>query len=347
MAADLIGHIENDEDKDNVAESNDKNKDVGLDFTGPGITVGYTTTDLSFAVGVMSEVPYDSKETGEVKDVLSTKIVKEDEEHDAKVVKTGDVGSHAVSAELKVNVGPATLEAKLVQGLEARADGEAEDDDKDDDTGIGVKLTTVFGDISLSAGADILMTGEEDDETTSEKNEAMLWEAGGTASVTLTEHTSLKSTFIHSTGAAATDVEVVLSDKSGLVENLGLEVTWGLFDIIGGAEATPGAAPSAENDKSDMFMQADLSYAIAVGGMDDMSDDAMMMKGPTLTPGTKLTINQLDGGDPTVGLEVRALLANAIPATTFGLKWATKRLIDTDALAAQQGVITLWTKIVY
>ena len=347
MAADLIGHIENDEDKDNVAESDDKNKDVGLDFTGPGITVGYTTTDLSFAVGVMSEVPYDSKETGEVKDVLSTKIVKEDEVHDAKVVKTGDVGSHAVSAELKVNVGPATLEAKLVQGLEARADGEAEDDDADDDTGIGVKLTTVFGDISLSAGADIRMTGEEDVETTSEKNEAMLWEAGGTASVTLTEHTSLKSTFIHSTGAAATDVEVVLSDKSGLVENLGLEVTWGLFDIIGGAEAQPGAAPSAENDKSDMFMQADLSYAIAVGGMDDMSDDAMMMKGPTLTPGTKLTINQLDGGDPAVGLEVRALLANAIPATTFGLKWASKQVVDTATSDALQGVITLWTKIAY
>ena len=345
MAADLIGHIENDEDKDNVAESNDDKKDVGLDFAGPGITVGYTTTDLSFAVGVMSEVPYDSKETGEVKDVTTTKIVKEDEVHDAAVAKTGDVGSHAVSAELKVNVGPATLEAKLVQGLEAR--DEPEDKDADDDTGIGVKLTTVFGDISLSAGADILMTGDEDDETTSEKNEAMFWEAGGTASVTLTQHTSLKSTFIHSTGAAATDVEVVLSDKSGLVENLGLEVTWGLFDIIGGAEAKPGAAPSAENDKSDMFMQADLSYAIAVGGMDDMSDDAMMMKGPTLTPGTKLTINQLDGGDPAVGLEVRALLANAIPATTFGLKWASKQVVDTATSDALQGVITLWTKIAY
>ena len=35
MAADLIGHIEDDEDKDNVAESNDKNKDVGVDFDRP------------------------------------------------------------------------------------------------------------------------------------------------------------------------------------------------------------------------------------------------------------------------------------------------------------------------
>ena len=78
-----------------------------------------------------------------------------------------------------------------------------------------------------------------------------------------------------------------------------------------------------------------------------MGDDAMMKKGPTLTPGTKITINQLDDDDPVVGLELRALLENAVPATTFGLKWASKQIVDTATSDALQGVITLWTKIAY
>ena len=144
-------------------------------------------------------------------------------------------------------------------------------------------------------------------------------------------------------------MKVVLADKSGLVENLNLDLTWGMFDITGGdaTDAKGKAKAVDENDKSDLLIEAGLSYAIAVGGMDDMGDDEMMMKGPTLTPGTKVTVNQLDGGDATVGLEVRATLADAVPATTFGLKWATKRLFDVDDKEAEQGVFTLWTKIVY
>ncbi len=333
--ADLIAHIEDDEDGDHAAESDDDKADVGLDLGSQGITFGYTTADLSIAIGVLSEVAYDSESEDGVKD--DPKTLYKDE------TKAPHEGSFAVSADLMVNVGPATLDLEFVQGIEASSDAEAADKDTDDDTGVGVMLTTDFGRVSLSAGADVQMTGEDDVAETN-VNEAMLFDAGGSATVTLTDNTSLESSFIHSTKAgAATDVEVVLSDKNGLVENLSLELTWGLFDIVGGDEAATAAMD--KNDESDLFLQGDLSYAIPVG--DDMGDDDMMMKGPTLTPGTKVTINQLDGGDATVGLEVRALLEHAIPATTFGLKWATDTLFDAGAASAEQGTITLWTKIKY
>jgi hypothetical protein len=329
--ADLVGHIEDDKDGDNAAESNDDKQDVGLDLDWQGLTFGYTTADLSIAVGVASEYPYDN---APVADDPATKIVVE--------TKAEEVGSHAVSAVLNVNVGPAKLDVAFVQGLEASTDADAADDDPDDDTGIGAKLTTDFGSVALSAGADVRMTGEDDDETT-DTNEAMSFDAGGTATVTLTPNTSLVSKFIHSTNStAATDVEVVLSDKSGLVEDLSLGVTWGLFDIVGGGK---DATDPLANDQSDLFLQASLGYAIHLD--DGMDDDDMMMKGPTLTPSTKVTINQIDGGDATVGFEIQALLEHAIPATTFGLKWKTAQLLDTDTKSAKQGVVTLWSKIKY
>ena len=327
--ADLIGHIENDEDGDNAAESNDDKQDVGLKLNWPGVTVGYKTADLGISVGIASEYSYDY---AGVKDNPATKIVDE--------TKAEDPGSHAVSAVLNVNVGPAKLDMAFVQGLETSEDADEVKDDTDDDTGVGVKLSTDFGAVDLSAGADVVISGVEDDDTTSE-NEAMAWDAGGNVTVTLTPNTSLKSSFIHSTKSkAATDVEVVLSDKSGLVENLSLGVTWGLFDIVGGAEDKAGKDDDLTNDKSDLFLEANLGYAIHL-------DEEMMMEGPTLTPSTKVTVNQVDGGDATVGMELQALLEKAIPATTFGLKWATKQLLETDASAAKQGVVTLWTKIEY
>ena len=329
--ADLIGHIENDEDGDNAAESNDDKQDVGLKLNWPGVTAGYKTDDLSIAVGVASEYPYDK---ADVKDDPKTKIKDE--------TAAEMPGSHAVSAVLKVNVGPAMLDLAFVQGLETSEDADEAKDDSDDDTGVGVKLTTDFGGIALSAGADVVITGVEDDAATSEKNEAMNWDAGGSATVKLTQNTSLKSSFIHSTmSAAATDVEVVLSDKNGLVEDLSLGLTWGLFDIAGGDK---DATDKLANDKSDLFLEASLGYAIH---LDDGMDDDEMMKVPTLTPSTKVTINQIDGGDATVGLEVQGLLEHAIPATTFGMKWASKQLLNTDTSDAKQGVVTLWTKIKY
>ena len=329
--ADLIPHIENDPVKtnDNAAESDDEDEDVGADLDGAGITIGYQTSDLTFKVGIASSVSYDKNDDLKTPD------------------KDESAGSFAVSADLKVNVGPATVDLAFVQGLKNEDDANAEADD----TGVGAMLTTVFGEVSLSAGADVHMTGDEDLEDT-DVNEAMDFDLGGNATVTLTEHTSLKSSFLHSTEpTAATDVEVVLSDKSGLVQDLSLDLTWGLFDITGG-EATDSAGvarPPDANDKSDLFVQADVSYVIALDEGDgmDAADDEMMMKGPTITPGAKVTVNQLDGGDASVGLEVRAILEHAIPATTFGLKWATSQLVDSGTKEAKQGIITLWTKIKY
>ena len=302
----------------------------GLDLDGHGVTVGYTTADLSIAVGLLSEVPYDSESEDGVEDDAETKITDETAApHD---------GSYAISADLKVNVGPATLDLAFVQGLENG--DEPEDSDKDDDTGVGVKLTTDFGDISLSAGADVQMT-QEDDIADTDVNESMNWEAGGNATVTLTPNTTLKSDFIVSNvGSVATDVKVNLSDKNGLVESLDMSLTWGLFDIANGCTDTNTSVACKDhtrqqNDESDLFVEGKLDYHLSdtFGGM--------------LTPGTTVTVNQIDGGDATVGLEVRAVLTEAVPATTFGLKWKTAQLVEAGAKAAQSGVITIWTTIKY
>ena len=132
--AGLIDAIENDEDGDNDAESDDQPNDVHTNLGGMGVTLGYTTADLSVALGITSDDDYDE---GTPKD-----------------------SSFAISADLDVNVGPADLELQVVQGLAA-----AEDTDPDaDDTGVAALLKTTFGDITLSAGADLIMTGLPNDE---------------------------------------------------------------------------------------------------------------------------------------------------------------------------------------
>ena len=315
--ADLVAHIEEDEDNDKPAESHDDGKDVGSTelFEGSGIALGYTTSDLSIGIGMSSEETYDADESATNTDA--------------------ETGSFAVSATMMVNVGPATLDLVFVQGLENG--DEVDDSDADDDTGIGAKLTTVFGDISLSAGADILMTGEEDDPDTSPKNESMDWEGGGNATVTLTPNSSLTSDVIFSSiGDVATDVKVVMADKAGLVENLDLSLTWGMFDITNGNEDDPATdADNQTNDLSDLTLEGSLDYHL----MDTL--------GGTLTPGTTVTVDQVDGGDAAVGLEVRAVLTEAVPLTEFGLKWNSDQLIDSGDKPAESGTVTLWTKIKY
>lgn len=319
--ADLVAHVEDDEDNDHKAEGDDDGKDVGAEINkGHGITLGYDTDDLDLAVGVSSEEEFN-----------------EGDEHSDSSFKKG---SYAVSADLGVEVGPARLDISFAQGLKNNDDQNLTDADKnnagddDDDTGIGAKLTTTFGTIKLSGGVDVQLTGETDNPDTPDINEQMDWEAGGNAMVTLTPNTSLSADFISSTkDAVATDVAVELADKSGLVESLAMSLKWGMFDVTGGKE---GAAPT-ENDLSDLFVQGKLDYGLeALGG--------------TLTPGTTVTVNQLDGSEDHtyVGLEVRAVLTNAVPATTFGLKWATDRLVDSGAIAdMEQGTVSLWTKIKY
>lgn len=308
--ADLIGHIEDDEDNDYMAEGDDDGKDVGDEINnGHGITLGFDNmTDLSLEIGVSSE-----QEFKEVEDTYTQ-------------------GPFAVSADLGVNVGPAELKLSFVQGIKNDKDDTIQDDD--DDTGIGALLITTFGKIKLSGGADVQMTGEHDDAATAE-NESMHWEGGADATVELTDNSKLMADFIFSSREkVASDVAVDLEDKSGLVEDLDMSLRWGLFDITGGDDAE--GAPMTENHLSDLLVEGSLDYHL----------DAM---GGTLTPGTTVTVNQLDGSpDHTyVGLKLRAVLKDAIPATKFGLEWATDRLVDSGSNKMEQGTVSLWTTIKY
>ena len=298
--ADKIGHIEDDEDDDYKAVGDDDGSDVGLDLDGQGIAVGYDTADLDFSIGITSDVAYDS-----------------------------DVeGSFVISADLNVDVGPAGLELSFVQGLPNEDDADA---DKDD-TGVGALLKTDFGDVVLSAGADVELTGDADDADTTD-NEAMMVDVGANATINLTPNSSLTSKYLYSTvKSVASDVEVEIADDNGLVENLKMSLKWGLFDITGGDSDDTAAV--TENDQADLFVKGKFDYALE--GM-----------GGTLTPGTTVSVDQVDGGDAIVKLEVRAVLTDAIPATEFGLKWATDQLVDSGELASQSGIVTLWTKITY
>ena len=87
-------------------------------------------------------------------------------------------------------------------------------------------------------------------------------------------------------------------------------------------------------------------WDLLVEGKLDYHLDAL---GGTLTPGTTVTVNQLDGNEDStyVGLEVRAVLTEAIPATEFGLKWKTDQLVASGPNETEQGTISLWTKIRY
>lgn len=292
--ADLVPHIEDDEDGDHVAEGNDDGDDVGSEINkGSGITLGYDTDDLDLAIGISSEEEFS-----------------EGDEH---TDSTYTAGPYAISADLGVNVGPATLDMSFAQGLKNDEDTTPNDDD--DNTGIGAKLTTNFGEIELSGGVDVEMTGDTDDPDTTDVNEQMDWETGANAKVALTPNTKLMADFIFSSKQlVATDVEVELVDENGLVESLDMSVKWGMFDINGG---DPAATDMVDNDLSDLFVQGKLDYGLeALGGK--------------LTPGTTVTVNQLDGSEDHtyVGLELRAVLTEAVPATEFGLKWASDRLIE-------------------
>ena len=298
--ADKIEHIEDDEDGDYDAVGDDDGSDVGLDLDGHGIAVGYDTADLDFSIGITSDLQYDST----------------------------DEGSFVISADLDVDVGPAGLALSFVQGLPNEDDPDA----NKDDTGVGALLTTDFGDVVLSAGADVELTGDADDADTTD-NEAMMVDVGANATITLTPNSSLTSKYLYSTvKSVASDVEVEIADDNGLVENLKMSLKWGLFDITGGD--SDDSAAVTENDQADLFVKGSLDYDLE--GM-----------GGTITPGTTVSVDQVDGGDAIVKLEVRAVLTDAIPATEFGLKWKTDQLVDSGELASQSGIVTLWTKITY
>ena len=108
--ADLVAHIEDDEDDDHKAEGDDDGEDVGSEINkGHGITLGYDTADLDLEVGISSEEEF-----------------KENED------SSYNKGSYAVSADLGVEVGPARLDVSFVQGLKNDEDQNLTDADKDD-----------------------------------------------------------------------------------------------------------------------------------------------------------------------------------------------------------------------
>ena len=301
--AGLIDAVENDEDDDNVAESDDQPNDVHMDLSGQGISVGYIAADdsLEVALGITSDEDYDAG--------------------------TPEDNSFVISADLMVDVGPASVELQVVQGLAAAEDMDAEADD----TGVAGKLTTEFGAVKLAAGADLVMTSETNLPETQE-NEAMEYEFGFSADTELTTNTMFGATYLYSSEQdVASDVEVVLTDEGGLVDRMGMGLTWGLFDINNGDR---DAASPTENNLMDMFVTGHLSYDL----------DAM---GGTLTPKAELTLNQVDSMDATVGLTVQAVLKEAVPATEFGMQWKTAKLFDVGEMESEQGTVTAWAKITY
>ena len=311
--AGLIGAIEDDEDDDNRAESDDQPNDVHTDLGGAGVTLGYDSDDLDVAVGITSDEDYDGDYPDRKDDVAKG---------------TPEDASFVLSADLTVDVGPASLQVQVVQGLKAE-----EDMDEDaDDTGVSALLKTTFGDISLSAGADLVMTGDENDVSTPE-DDSMYFETGLNADMTLTENTMFAAKYIYSSEQdVASDVEVSLKDTGGLVDRLGMGLTWGLFDLNNGNAADDAA--DTENDSMDMLVKGDLSYVL----------DAM---GGKLTPSAELTLNQVDGGDSTLGLTLKAVLTEAVPATEFGLQWKTAQAFDVGDLEGTSGTVTAWAKISY
>jgi len=323
--ADLVAAVEDDDNTEGdpmggrAAESDDVDLDVGTDLGGAGISLGYDGGDaLMVAVGITSTQAWDADDP--------------------------DAGSFAVSGELGVNLGPAGLKLQVVQGL--KGDG-VEGMTDNDNTGVAGELKTTFGVVELTAGADVAITQDEDVEVDDMGNEApedesMYFEVGLGADVTLAEikdaegmvtaSTKFKTNYIYSSKQeVASDVKVSLDDTGGLVDRLGMGLTWGLFDISNGQI---GHADLTHNEEMDMFVEGELSYKL----------DAM---GGTLTPSAKLTLNQVDAMDATVGLEVKAVLTEAVPATEFGLMWSTSQLTDTDTDMAMDGAITAWAKIVY
>ena len=311
--ADLVLEIEDDDNTEDdpmgerAAESDDVEKGVRLDLGGAGVSLGYDNSDLKVALGITSDLPWDSD-------------------------KDAATGSFVLSGDIGVKFGPAGLKLQVVQGLKGK-----DDTDKDaDDTGVAGELSTAFGDndaVKLTAGADIRMTSEKDDPDTTDVNESMDYEFGVGADLNLISSTALGAKYIYSTKkSVASDVKVTLDDKGGLVDRLGMGLTWGLFDLAGGD--TAATAPATENATMDMFVEGKLNYRL----------DAM---GGSLTPGATVTLNQIDGGDATVGLKLNAVLTEAVPATEFGLQWESKRLTKVGDLGGESGAVTAWAKISY
>ena len=336
--AGLIDAVEDDdEDDDYAAEGNDKPHDVHVNLGGQGITLGYTTDDFGVAVGITSDVDWDGKDAD----------------------RNAGQGGWVISGDLMVDIGPAKVDLQIVQGIQTKDGDETVGRNQ---TGFGAKIGGEIGSLNLSAGVDVVLTGEGDvppagaattrtirtrttmadgtpptDATVMKTtpgaagtvDDGVEWEFGAGLEFGLSDTTKLEATYIYSTvESVASDIEVILSDDKGIIENLSFAFTWGLYDIANGA----AGGPATENDKIDMLVKGDIGYGFdALGGK--------------LTPGVKVTYNQVDDMDPEVVTEVQLVLTEAIPMAELGLKWKSTSLFEPDD--NDQGVLTAWTKVKY
>ena len=125
--------------------------------------------------------------------------------------------------------------------------------------------------------------------------------------------------YIYSTDKdVASDVEVSLKDTAGIIENLSLALSWGLYDLSNG---NPDNEDKGHNDKLDMM----------VGGK--------------LTPSIDVKYNRLDSDKAAVDTEVKLVLIEAIPQAELGMKWKSNSVFDPDN--DDLSVLTAWTKVSY
>ena len=198
-----VGPVENDADDDDGDAEDNEDADLNHDMDGAGVAFGYNTDDLGITLGITSEQPYDADEKGD----------------------------WHVSGDVSVDVGPATVELQVVQEVDG------DDEDAVNPTGVAAKISGDVGDLSLSAAVDVQLTGDDDDIDTTEINESLNWEFGAGVGFALTDNTKFDAAFIYSSlPGTASDLKVTLTDNGGLVDNLSLALTWGLFDLANGNE---------------------------------------------------------------------------------------------------------------
>jgi opacity protein-like surface antigen len=301
--AGLVDPVENDEDDDHLAESDDE--DIHVDLGGAGITLGYDTEGLGIAVGISSELAYDEPEDNA------------DTEEDESARK----GDWYINGDINVDIGPATIDLQVVQTIK----GDDSDPTVGPETGFAAKITGNLGDLSLSAGGDIVLTGATD--TTAASTD---YELGAGLGFALTDTTTMDADYIYSTDKdVASDVEVSLKDTAGIIENLSFALSWGLYDLSNG---NPDNEDKGHNDKLDMMVGANLGYGFeALGGK--------------LTPSIDVKYNRLDSDKAVVDTEVKLLLTEAIPQAELGMKWKSDSVFDPDDDSL--GVLTAWTKVSY
>ena len=177
------------------------------------------------------------------------------------------MGDCYVNGDLNVDIGPATVDLQVVQTIE----GDDSDPTVGPKTGFGAKIN--LGDLSLSAGGDVVLTAATD--TTEASTD---YELGAGLGFALTDTTTMDADYIYSTDKdVASDVEVSLKDTAGIIENLSLALSWGLYDLTNG---NPDNEDKGHNDKLDTMVGANLGYGFEALG--------------ELTPSIDLKYNRLD-----------------------------------------------------